>query len=330
MSIGWDTRNKRYRFAFDAIIAGRRHRASKLLPAAWSKAQALAYDRRENARLYAVSTGIEQDRPLISHAIALYIQRRLGKLRNGKKAAQDLSHLVPWVQGRFLDELPDISRDYADAHDELAPATIRNRLSYLRAAVRYAHKEHAHGDRDYTSRMRIPAAKNERHVYLRPDEIAKLCAHCDDETAALVRIAFYTGLRWRSDLLTLTPENVIDIPGKGTWISITQAKTEQPIMVPVHPSIKRDLEWLPFRLGDHAYYERFWRAREAAGLKHVRIHDLRHSLASALISDGATLAEVGQALGHKSLIATNRYAHLYPERVRSAVLRLANIARKRK
>jgi integrase len=40
-------------------------------------------------------------------------------------------------------------------------------------------------------------------------------------------------------------------------------------------------------------------------------HDLRHSTASYLAMNGATLAEIAQVLGHKTLAMVKRYAHTY-------------------
>ena len=45
-------------------------------------------------------------------------------------------------------------------------------------------------------------------------------------------------------------------------------------------------------------------------LRDVRIHDLRHTYASLLISDGASLPMVGALLGHTQAQTTHRYAHL--------------------
>jgi integrase len=53
-----------------------------------------------------------------------------------------------------------------------------------------------------------------------------------------------------------------------------------------------------------------------AGIPDVRLHDLRHSFASAAISTGATLPEVGGLLGHTNAATTSRYAHLYLDRLR--------------
>jgi integrase len=53
---------------------------------------------------------------------------------------------------------------------------------------------------------------------------------------------------------------------------------------------------------------RLWDAvRHAAGLD-VRLHDLRHTAASLMLQRGATLAEVGRAIGHASPRTTQRYA----------------------
>jgi integrase len=51
------------------------------------------------------------------------------------------------------------------------------------------------------------------------------------------------------------------------------------------------------------------KARALAGLDDVRLHDLRHSFATFAVEDGASLFLVGRALGHKSAVSTERYAH---------------------
>jgi integrase len=51
-------------------------------------------------------------------------------------------------------------------------------------------------------------------------------------------------------------------------------------------------------------------ARKAAGLPDVRLHDLRHSYASALVNEGRSIYEVQKLLGHANIATTERYAHL--------------------
>ena len=51
-------------------------------------------------------------------------------------------------------------------------------------------------------------------------------------------------------------------------------------------------------------------AIKKAELKDFRFHDLRHSAASYLAMNGASLAEIAEVLGHKTLAMVKRYAHL--------------------
>lgn len=62
-----------------------------------------------------------------------------------------------------------------------------------------------------------------------------------------------------------------------------------------------------------------WEAiRTAAKLPGVRLHDLRHTFASVLVSAGASLPLIGALLGHNNAQTTMRYAHLYSDPLRQA------------
>ena len=50
----------------------------------------------------------------------------------------------------------------------------------------------------------------------------------------------------------------------------------------------------------------------------VRVHDIRHSFASILVSAGASLPLIGQMLGHTQVQTTQRYAHLFDDPLRKA------------
>lgn len=63
----------------------------------------------------------------------------------------------------------------------------------------------------------------------------------------------------------------------------------------------------------------FWaKVRKDAGLGDVRLHDLRHNFASHAVMNGEPLAAVSKMLGHGSVAATARYAHLDDARLVSA------------
>jgi len=63
----------------------------------------------------------------------------------------------------------------------------------------------------------------------------------------------------------------------------------------------------------------FWKTvLKEANLTDVRIHDLRHTHASHLVSSGLSLSIVGKLLGHTQASTTQRYAHLADEPLREA------------
>jgi integrase len=67
----------------------------------------------------------------------------------------------------------------------------------------------------------------------------------------------------------------------------------------------------------------FHKCLEKAGLRRIRFHDLRHSFASLLISQGESLAYVRDQLGHSSIqITVDTYGHLVPGSNRQAVDKL--------
>lgn len=73
-----------------------------------------------------------------------------------------------------------------------------------------------------------------------------------------------------------------------------------------------------------SFHIAFDRARIAAALPQVRMHDLRHTYASLLINHGASIYEVQQLLGHHHISMTERYAHLFPNTLKDRVDIVAN------
>jgi integrase len=68
--------------------------------------------------------------------------------------------------------------------------------------------------------------------------------------------------------------------------------------------------------------EAFEGAVERAGITDFRFHDLRHTAASYLAMSGASLAEIAEVLGHKTLAMVKRYAHLSEAHTRGVVERM--------
>ena len=56
------------------------------------------------------------------------------------------------------------------------------------------------------------------------------------------------------------------------------------------------------------------RGCKETGVKHIRVHDLRHSHISLLIDMGFSALAIAERVGHESIVITYRYAHLFPTR----------------
>lgn len=67
------------------------------------------------------------------------------------------------------------------------------------------------------------------------------------------------------------------------------------------------------------YSDRFRQAAADAGLPKIRLHDLRHTTASILASDGVALTTAAGLLTHDPVVFAKTYAHLYDRDKRIAV-----------
>ena len=79
----------------------------------------------------------------------------------------------------------------------------------------------------------------------------------------------------------------------------------------------------PSRTGKPKFPQRAWNeALSAAQITDFRFHDLRHSAASYLAMNGATLMEIADVLGHKTLAMVKRYSHLTEQHTSQVVARM--------
>ena len=70
--------------------------------------------------------------------------------------------------------------------------------------------------------------------------------------------------------------------------------------------------------------EKAWNvARKRAGLVDFRWHDLRHTAASYLAMSGASLREIAEILGHRTIKQTMKYTHLVEPHTRGVLEKMA-------
>ena len=145
-----------------------------------------------------------------------------------------------------------------------------------------------------------------------------------------IALLILTGAR-KSEVLGMRWQEV-DL-GNGNW-DIPSAKTKQKRRLRVHLSsgsidiLKLRRSQIPKaefvfpsggRSGHLTEVRKTFRALlEECGIEDCRLHDLRHSFASLLVSKGASLEVIGALLGHTQAHTTKRYAHLYDEALREA------------
>ena len=69
------------------------------------------------------------------------------------------------------------------------------------------------------------------------------------------------------------------------------------------------------------------RGAKAAGVKRIRIHDLRHSHISLLIDMGFSAVAIADRVGRESIEITYRYAHLFPSKQKEMANRLDDLGK---
>ena len=189
-------------------------------------------------------------------------------------------------------------------------------------------------------------AEVERERYLSMDEIARLSealgAAEDQRGASIIRMCMLTGARL-GEVRTARFEH-FDLE-RGAWVK-PAANTKQrrvhrvPISADTAALVRTRLSAVPVGCdwlfpGDVADKDqpvqeirRFWKGiQDQAGLQGVRIHDLRHTFASLLVSGGASLEMIGKLLGHSQSSTTMRYAHLMDSPLRAGVDAVADMMR---
>ena len=78
-----------------------------------------------------------------------------------------------------------------------------------------------------------------------------------------------------------------------------------------------------FMLTKSVMHNEMTRGADAAGVKRIRIHDLRHSHVSMLIEMGFSAVDIANRVGHENIDITMHYAHMFPHKQNEIAGRLS-------
>ncbi|KAI4450463.1 hypothetical protein C823_004996 [Eubacterium plexicaudatum ASF492] len=152
---------------------------------------------------------------------------------------------------------------------------------------------------------------------------------------SLIKKHFFRFYLTKAELLALTPAD-IDFEKQTVTISKTfhRSKGRDIITSPKTKKSNRTIKMPPFLCEEMQEYikmlydikpdERLFmvtksylnhemeRGAKQAGVKKIRVHDIRHSAVSLLINMGFSVLAIGERMGHEAEKITYRYAHLFP------------------
>src|SRR5262249_31432615 len=126
-----------------------------------------------------------------------------------------------------------------------------------------------------------------------------------------------TGLRW-GELSRAASGDV-----KDGVLTVHQTKTGKLRRVPIPRALQEELRLrigplIPFRYGDSFAKQ----VRKLSGVERFHAHQMRHTFACRWLERGGNLSALQRALGHSSIVTTERYARLTDELVRAEAERI--------
>ena len=240
------------------------------------------------------------------------------------------NQILPWFRGRPIVGITsaDVREWFASLHEKpVAADRSAPVLSVIMTcAETYGYRPEGSNPCRGIRRYR----RKGRERFLTEEEIRRLGRVLERHEGAhpmyvaIIRLLLLTGCRKREIVTLRWPEY------REGHLHLTVSKTG-PRMVWLSSPARRILEaqprtsqWVfPSRSTGNSVgmssVERSWkRLRSEAGLKDVRLHDLRHTFASIAVMSGENILTVGRLLGHNDPGTTLKYTHLAHDAVAEA------------
>lgn len=321
-------------------------------------AQSATFRRKTDAKRWAQDTEVairegryfkttEARRRTLEELIDRYIAEVLPASRKREADRRHLaSQLRWWSRHLGAYTLADVTPAMIGQHrDRLArqppggrpisPATLNRYLQALSHAFSVAVREWGWIEDSPVRRVRRLKEPRGRVRFLSDAERGRLLDVCRDSHEPrlypLVLLAVSTGARSGELLALRWPD--IDLE-RGLAV-LHETKNDERRAIPLAgPALEEMRERSRLRRIDTdlvfanpqglaTFPRKAWNATlKAAQIEDFRFHDLRHSAASYLAMSGATLAEIAEVLGHKTLAMVKRYSHLTEQHTSRVVARM--------
>ena len=249
--------------------------------------------------------------------------------------------LLPEFGSIPLDRIaPARVRRWFDAYSRTAPVNANCGLDVLRQIMNFAIAR-GHADANPATGIQ-PNRRPELTRFLSREEIARLHRALDGQArrsnrqqADVIRLLLLTGCR-RGEIVRLRWSEV-----QGDMLMLADSKTG-PRKVPLNSQARRILERQPRGESPfvfpsprnpcrprHPDLGLWYRVRKKAGIEDVRLHDLRHTVASHAVMNGVPVPVVSRLLGHSNVRMTLRYAHLGDREIEAAAERVGQAIARR-
>lgn len=288
---------------------------------------------------------VEAKKHTLADLVDRYIKDVLPKKSTGK-ARRQLQCLLWWKDRVGYLLLAEVTPAViVECRDELlngitrrgtprTPATVYQYLAALSHALTIAVNEWGWIDDSPMRKVKKPTASRGRVRFLDDDERTKLLNACQESTSPClylcVILAIATGMR-QGELMRLKWQ---DVNLKNGYLILHETKNGERRRVPLaglaidllrnHAKVRRLDTPLLFPAKRNPQKTTnlniaFRNALKRAEINDFHWHDLRHCTASYLAMNGASLAEIAEVLGHKTLAMVKRYAHLSDGHVSNVV-----------
>jgi integrase len=253
--------------------------------------------------------------------------------RSWKRDEGSLKNLKLSLKTKTLQDIgpENVERYRAKRRTEVSDATVNREIACLKTLFNKA-VEWGRLEKNPILKVKKFRESNSKERILTQGEAAKLLSEASPQIKSILRLALNTGMR-RGEILSLRWKD-IDLH-KG-FIFIADSKNGRSRNVPINSrvfetlkSLSQESEYVFFNSETKTHIKDiktgFKAACRRAGIKSLRLHDLRHTAASWMVEAGIDLVTVSKILGHSTIQMTMRYAHPTPENMRLAVEKLSEI-----